>query len=376
MTGKIGRNVRNLANDTRPFVCEIYGGEDGVTITNKSLFSDHAAATFPISGANIDVNTSQLCSVEIALAGLGDETADGDVSTACDAEVTDIETGKTKNLEPGGNYSLEVEMGQSVPEFSVKVAPGAVVVVCGVFCSQVDKKAIQKIITCTWAEAERIDPVETVETTPGTWRHTYADGTIVESILQGADASTNLGLGGNRWNYNTNKPDGGTIFVKLISSPLCVVSGCKEKVSVGLLINSFNEPQTVKVQSSDFGNGPNTANNINWTDNAGLWVDNGLPDTRTIDQNTNDQADGSPPSVEAWVDNCTLNQEILTTITEVGESQGGADWLAAFIRVEKYKPIAVCSDSSGAVLSIQTCDENGDPIDAAAEGPLTDADWQ
>lgn len=147
MSGKVGRNTFALANDARPFVCEIFGGEDGVTVSNNSIFADNAAATFPLSGQPVDPAYSQLCSVEIALARIGDEAEGGDVSTTCDAVVTDVETGKTKNMEPGGNYFLEVPMGQSVPQFSVDVAPGSIVVVCGMFCSQVSQKSLQAIVT-------------------------------------------------------------------------------------------------------------------------------------------------------------------------------------------------------------------------------------
>lgn len=142
MAGKVGKNSVSLANDVRPFVCEFFGGEDGITVTNATLFEDNADATFSLSNQPVDPAYSQLCSVEIALAGLGDETADGDVSTSCDAEVTDIETGKIKNLEPGGNYLLEVPMGQAVPQFRLDVPAGTVVVICGMFCSQVNTKSL------------------------------------------------------------------------------------------------------------------------------------------------------------------------------------------------------------------------------------------
>ena len=147
MSGKVGRNSVSLANDTRPFVCEIFGGDNGVTITNSTLFADNADATFSLSNQPVDAAYSQLCSVEIGLAGLSDETADGEVSTTCDATVVDIETGKTKNLEPGGNYLLDVPMGQSVPQFSLDVAPGTVVVICGMFCSQVNTKSLAIVST-------------------------------------------------------------------------------------------------------------------------------------------------------------------------------------------------------------------------------------
>ena len=147
MAGKVGRNSTAVAHDMRPFICEYFGGEGGLTISAQTLFEDNAQATFPLSNAPVDPTYSQLCSVEVALAGLDDETANGDKSTTCDATVTDIQTGKSKNLEPGGNYVFEVPMGQSVPVFSIDVAPGSVVLVCGMFCSQVNKKSLDIALT-------------------------------------------------------------------------------------------------------------------------------------------------------------------------------------------------------------------------------------
>jgi hypothetical protein len=141
MAGKIGRNSTAVVNDVRPFICEFFGGEDGLKITKADLFADNAAATFPLSNQLVDPAYAKLCQVEAVLATIGDETIDGNATT-CQATGTDIETGKTKDLEPGGNYAFEVPLNSEVPDFEICIEPGSVVVICGMFCAAINAKTL------------------------------------------------------------------------------------------------------------------------------------------------------------------------------------------------------------------------------------------
>ena len=139
MGSKIGSNAFVNLKDTRPFICEIPAVDADVTVDLAALIAANAGATFVDTGLPIDAAYACLSHVDIALTDLGDEAADGFVTTACQAVATDTETGKTKDIEPGGNYELEVACGKSVPDFSVLVTAGSNVVVCGVFTMNIGK---------------------------------------------------------------------------------------------------------------------------------------------------------------------------------------------------------------------------------------------
>lgn len=139
MGSKIGSNAFVNQKDTRPFICELPADGADIEVTPASLAAALADATFVDSGLPIDPAYACLSQVDIALTDLGDEAADGFVTTACQAVATDVETGKTKDIEPGGNYELEVACGKSVPDFSVTVTAGSNVVVCGVWTMSLGK---------------------------------------------------------------------------------------------------------------------------------------------------------------------------------------------------------------------------------------------
>lgn len=139
MGSKIGSNAFVNQKDTRPFICEIPAIDGNVTVDLAALIAANEGATFVDSGLPIDAAYACLSQVEIALTDLGDEAADGFVTTACQAVATDIETGKTKDIEPGGNYELVVACGKSVPAFEVAVTAGSNVVVCGIWTMNIGK---------------------------------------------------------------------------------------------------------------------------------------------------------------------------------------------------------------------------------------------
>ncbi len=142
MSTKVGHNANAFSHESRPFTCEIHaptGGGD-VTVTNASILAAIAGATFQPSASDAsDATISYLNEYELVLAHLNDEDAAGNVSTTCNAQVTDVETGKVKDLEPGGNYAAKLPLGRDVPGFSALVSEGSTVIVCGVVSNRINK---------------------------------------------------------------------------------------------------------------------------------------------------------------------------------------------------------------------------------------------
>jgi hypothetical protein len=139
MGSKVGSNNFQNRKDVRPFTCEIPAVDGEVIVTPASIAATLGTATFVDTGLPIDLAYACLSQVEVVLTDLGDEAEGGFVTTACQAVATDTETGKTKDIEPGGNYELEVGLGSSVPDFSVAVTAGSNVVVCGVWSMCIGK---------------------------------------------------------------------------------------------------------------------------------------------------------------------------------------------------------------------------------------------
>jgi len=135
----VGQNPTTNSCETRPFVCEFPADGADVTVTAADVIATLAGATFPSGSPADDAASVHLHDITMTLAYLGDE-ADGDfVSTTCDATVTDDDTGKITNLEPGGDYSLTQAPGNSVPEFTLVVADGSNVKICGNVSIKLDK---------------------------------------------------------------------------------------------------------------------------------------------------------------------------------------------------------------------------------------------
>jgi len=135
----VGQNPTTNSCETRPFVCEFPADGADVTVTAADVIATLAGATFPSGAAADDAASVYLHDVTMTLAHLGDE-ADGDfVSTTCDAMVTDDDTSKVTNLEPGGDYPLTQEPGNDVPAFTLVVAEGSNVKVCGTVSVKLDK---------------------------------------------------------------------------------------------------------------------------------------------------------------------------------------------------------------------------------------------
>lgn len=129
---KVGKNPSENAVCTRPFVCEFPADGADVTLTEADIVASLAGALFP--GTTLpadDAATVHLHEMTATLTHQGDEAEGGFVATNCQAVATDTETGKTKDLEPGGDFPLQVEPGVSVPPFSIVVTDGSNLVVCG-----------------------------------------------------------------------------------------------------------------------------------------------------------------------------------------------------------------------------------------------------
>lgn len=145
MSNVVGQNpVGAQAGNTlaRPFVCEVsapVGGGD-VTMTRADILTALSGATFSGTGLSAtDPSYACVSSYDISLVNLGDESESG-VTTTCQAVVTDTQTGKTKDMEPGGNYSQSVDVGRAAPDFSLVIAEGSGVVICGGITATLDKR--------------------------------------------------------------------------------------------------------------------------------------------------------------------------------------------------------------------------------------------
>lgn len=145
MSTKIGLNTTAFGNESRQFTCEIPAPVGGgpVVVTNADLVAALAGALFAPSGLPADdPATVYLHSMEGVLTGLNDEAAGGFISTTCQAVGTDVETGKTKDIEPGGNYELTTRPGNDIPAFSIEIAEGSNMVFCGEVSIKLDKSNV------------------------------------------------------------------------------------------------------------------------------------------------------------------------------------------------------------------------------------------
>lgn len=140
MSNKVGTNVVAFTHESRPFTCEVHApiADGPVTIDMAYIIATMAGALFQPSGIAIDATNAYLSSYDAVLANVNDES-DAGLSTTCQALATDVETGKTKDLEPGGSYAATVPDGRDVPAFSIEVAAGSTVVVCGNLTNRINK---------------------------------------------------------------------------------------------------------------------------------------------------------------------------------------------------------------------------------------------
>lgn len=142
MSSKIGLNTTAFFPEVRPFTCEIPApvGGGAVIVTNADLIAALAGATFnPSNLPADDAATVYLHRMEAVLTNVNDEAAGGFIATGCQAVATDVQTGKTKDIEPGGNYEFTVKPGQDVPAFSIEIAEGSNMVFCGEVSIRLDK---------------------------------------------------------------------------------------------------------------------------------------------------------------------------------------------------------------------------------------------
>lgn len=129
---KVGKNDPDQNLCKRPFVCEFPADGADATIDNASVIAALSGALFPGTTLPADDAASvYLHDFSATLTHQGDEAEGGFIATSCQAVATDVETGKTKDLEPGGDYPLSVDPGQDVPPFSIVVTDGSNLVVCG-----------------------------------------------------------------------------------------------------------------------------------------------------------------------------------------------------------------------------------------------------
>lgn len=142
MSTKIGANLFAFTVEERPFTCEIPApvGGGNVTVTNADIIASLAGATFMPSGLPADDAANvYLSDIEGVLTMVNDEAEGGFVASTCQAVATDVQTGKTKDIEPGGNYAAAVRPGYDVPEFSVEIEEGSNMVFCGKVTQRIDK---------------------------------------------------------------------------------------------------------------------------------------------------------------------------------------------------------------------------------------------
>ena len=130
---------------TRSFTCEVAAIDGPVKIDNAYVFAQLAGAQIAGCYPADDPLTVTLHEFEATLAGLRDETSEGFTSTSCQAVSTDLETGKKKDIEPGGSISYENAAGYSIPEFCIEVEQGSVVQLCGMVSVLVNKKTNEAV---------------------------------------------------------------------------------------------------------------------------------------------------------------------------------------------------------------------------------------
>lgn len=130
---------------TRSFTCEIAAIDGSIKIDNAYVFEQLAGAQIAGCYAADDPMTVTLHEFEATLAGLGDQTTDGFEATSCQAVSTDLETGKSKDIEPSGSIAYENAPGYSVPQFCVELSTGSVMQLCGQVSIVIDKKTNQPV---------------------------------------------------------------------------------------------------------------------------------------------------------------------------------------------------------------------------------------
>jgi hypothetical protein len=132
---------------TRSFTCEVAAIDDLIKIDNAYVFQQLAGAQIAGCFPADDVATVTLHDFEATLTNLGDETCDngGFVSTSCQAIAIDAETGKKKDIEPGGSIAYSNEPGYTIPAFCIELAQGSVMQLCGDVSIVVDKKTNQPV---------------------------------------------------------------------------------------------------------------------------------------------------------------------------------------------------------------------------------------
>lgn len=128
---------------TRSFTCEVAAIDGPVKVDNAYVFAQLAGAQIAGCFPADDPATVTLHEFEATLAGLGDETAEGFESTSCQAVATDQETGKKKDIEPGGSIAYENAAGYTVPQFCVELEQGSVLQLCGKVSVVINSKTNQ-----------------------------------------------------------------------------------------------------------------------------------------------------------------------------------------------------------------------------------------
>jgi hypothetical protein len=129
---------------TRPFDCEFFASDGPVKITNASLLDSISGA---LIGGTYAINPATVClnKIDFILMARHDESEGGGTSWTSDATITDIETGKTKDVETGGGSCLSVPAGYDLHQFCIDVCHGSVVEICGEVSVRVDKATCEAI---------------------------------------------------------------------------------------------------------------------------------------------------------------------------------------------------------------------------------------
>lgn len=123
---------------TRQFDCEFMGKDGPLKITNASLL---AALEGALINGCYEIDPAFVClnKIDFLLMAKHDEVEGGHTSWTADACITDLETGKTKDIEPGGGSCLSIQPGYDLHQFCIDVAHGSVVEICGEVSIRIDK---------------------------------------------------------------------------------------------------------------------------------------------------------------------------------------------------------------------------------------------
>lgn len=131
MSTNIGMNDLSSSVKTRDIDLEFYADGADLVITPADILAQLAGGVFAgTTLATDDATTVYLNSVQFTLAHEGDEDANGNVSSACDASGQYDDIGAPTNLEPGGSWGESEEALCDVAPFTFTLVAGSIARAC------------------------------------------------------------------------------------------------------------------------------------------------------------------------------------------------------------------------------------------------------